>query len=220
MLPPPSGEFLPPADDRTVYGPPRLRLLALVGTCLLAMAILWIPAWYGSPVMRGVGWFGIALLTPAVLVLLVRTFRPGATLVIDEHGITDRTALTPTGLIRWEEITVVRKREIGRGSLAERLLEVVLTDPDGFRRARSGRPGWRLLAAWRALLKQPMIGIPASMVSAPLPAVMAEIRRRRPELQVLEGPPPAPTKFRALFPARGAQQRQRPRRGDPDLPRL
>lgn len=193
--------------------------MVLVGTCLLAIAILWIPAQYGSTVMKGIGWFGIVLLIPSVLVLLARTFRPGATLVIDRHGLVDRTALIPAGRIRWEEITVVRKREIGRGSLAERMLEVVLTDPEEFHRARSDRWGWRLLVAWRTLLKQPVIGIPASMVSAPLSAVAAEIRRHRPELQVLEGPPPAPSKFRALFPARNPSP-QRPRRGDPDLPRL
>jgi hypothetical protein len=212
-----SAEHLPSGGDRTVIGPPRLRLLLLVGTCLLSIAILWIPARYAGPVMQSIGWFGIALLLPAMVVLLLRAVRPGPTLIIDERGITDRTSLSPTGLIRWDEITVIRKREIGRGSTAERLLEIVLTDPDGFAQSRTS-VGWRMQRWWRALLKQPMVAVPGSMVAMPLTQLAAEIRRHRPQLQVLEGPPPAPSKFRALFPARTTPQRQRPRRGEPDIP--
>lgn len=213
-----SAEYPLPAGDRLVVGPPRLRLLLLVGTCLFAIAILWVPAQYGGSVMRTIGWFGIVLLLPAVLVLLARALRPGPTLVVDEQGITDRTSLAPTGLIRWDEITVVRKREIGRGSTAERMLEIVLVDPEGFCQSRLGDTGWQLQRRWRALLKQPMVAVPGSMVAMPLAQVATEIRKRQPQLEVLEGPPPMPSKFRMLFPARSP--RQPPRRGGPDIPGL
>jgi hypothetical protein len=148
----------------------------------------------------------------ATAVLLARALRPGPTVLIDDDGITDRTTLAPAGLVTWGEIAVVRKREIGRGMGSERLLEVILSNPDEFR-SRPRSLLWRATDRWRELLKQPAVSIPGSMVSVPLSTVMEEIRRRRPQLQVLEGPPPTPSKFRL----RGG--RQRPGREHPDLPR-
>jgi hypothetical protein len=189
----------------------RLGLLAL--GCLFLVAVLLLPATSSVPFLIAIGWLGVASLAPAVVVLLARALRPGPTVVIDGQGITDRTTLAPTGLIRWDEITVIRKREIGRGMSAERLLEVVLSDPDGFQ----ARPrGWlsRLSDRYRAALRQPAVSIAGSAVSVPMQMVMEDIRQRRPQLQVLEGPPPAPPKRALLF------GRQRPSRGrHPDAPR-
>jgi hypothetical protein len=106
---------------------------------------------------------------------------------------------------------VVRKREIGRGRGAERVLEIVLSDPDGFRE----RPrGWlrRVADGYRAALRRPAVSISGSMISAPMQVVAAEIRQRRPDLQVLEGPPTAPPKL-------PFGRRQQSRHQHPDLPR-
>jgi hypothetical protein len=198
--------------DATRYYPPRWRLGLLALGCSFLVAVLLLPATSSVPFLIGIGWLGVGSLTPAAVVLLVRALRPGPTVVIDGQGITDRTTLAPTGLVRWDEITVIRKREVGRGTSAERLLEVVLSDPDGFR----ARPrGWlrRLSDRYRAALRQPAVSIAGSAVSVPMQMVMEDIRQRRPQLQVLEGPPRAPSKTRLLF----GRQRQ-PGHRHPDIP--
>jgi hypothetical protein len=202
----------PPGGAATRFYPPRWRLLLLALTCAGVVTVLLLPALTAGRVLSVISWVLIAMLAPAGLVLLWRALRPGPTVVIDSVGITDRTTMAPLGLVRWEEITVVRKREIGRGMGAERLLEIVLADPDGF---WSRRRGWlhRLGHGYRALLRQPAMSLPGSMISVPMQAVMDEIRRRRPTLQVLEGPPPAPPKRHLL------RRRPEPGRRHPDLPR-
>lgn len=201
-----------PAPDATRYYPPRLRLLLLALTCGVLALVLFAPTRSSSLSLAGIGWLGVTGFGLAMLVLLARALRPGPTVLIDDTGIFDRTTLAPTGLVRWSEITVVRKREIGRGYGAERLLEVILTNPAEFRDRPRGPLG-RAIARWRELLKQPLVSIPGSMVSVPLPRVMEEIRRRRPQLQVLEGPPPPPPGLLRRIATR------RPRREHPELPR-
>jgi hypothetical protein len=207
-------ELIPgsPASDATRYHPPRVRLLVLALTCAFMTLLLFLPTNADSVFVAGIGWLGVTIFGLATLVLLARALRPGPTVLIDDTGITDRTTLAPTGLIRWTEITVIRKREIGRGLGAERLLEVILADPGDFH-ARSRNPLGRAIDRWRGLLKQPLVSIPGSMVSVPLARVMDEIRRRRPQLQVLEGPPPPPPRLLRRL----AQRRQR--REHPGLPR-
>lgn len=199
--------------DATRYDPPRWRLGLLALGCLFVVAVLLLPATSDVPLLIGIGWLGVGSLVPAAVVLLARALRPGPTVVIDGQGITDRTTLAATGLVRWDEITVIRKREVGHGMGAERLLEVVLSDPDGFRARPRSWPR-RLSDRSRAALRQPAVSIAGSMVSVPLHVVMEDIRRRRPQLQVLEGPPPAPSKTRLMF----GRQRQ-PGRQHPDVPR-
>jgi hypothetical protein len=199
-------------EPPTRFYPPRWRLLLLATGCALLGGAFSIAVLADTPFWQGLGWLGLAGFGIAALVLVVRALRPGPTVLIDEVGITDRTALVPTGLIRWTEITVIRKKEIGRGRGAERLLEVVLSDPDEFR-TRPRNWVWQLASRYKALLKQPAVSIPGSMVSVPMQQVMDEIRRRQPELQVLEGPPPPPPRMR-LF-----GRKHQPRRQHPDLPR-
>jgi hypothetical protein len=185
-------------------------LLLLAVGCGLAAVICAVMAGADARVLAWVGRAGVVLLLLAAVVLIGRALRPGPTVVIDGEGITDRTTLASIGLVRWDEITVIRKREIGRGLGAERLLEIVLSRPEEFR----ARPrGWlrRVADGYRTLLRLPPVSIPGSMVSAPMQALMDEIRRRRPQLQVLEGPPPVP-RFRF-------GRRAEPRRRHPDLPR-
>ena len=199
--------------DATRYYPPRWRLWLLVLGCLFLVAVLLLPATSDVPFLIGIGWLGVGSIALAAAVLVALALRPGPSVVIDGQGITDRTTLAPTGLVRWDEITVIRKREVGRGMGAERLLEVVLSDPDGFR-ARPRSVLRRLSDRYRAALRQPAVSIAGSMVSVPLQVVMEDIRQRRPQLQVLEGPPPAPPKTRLLS---GSQRRSG--RQHPDLPR-
>jgi hypothetical protein len=205
-------ELIPaPASDATRYYPPRWRLLVLALTCAFLTAVLTLPTRADSLFLVSVGVLGAASFGIATAVLLARALRPGPTVLVDDTGITDRTTLAPTGLITWGEITVVRKKEIGRGMGAERLLEIILADPEEFRSRRRSWL-WRAIDRWRGLLKQPAVSIPGSMVSVPLQRVMDEIRRRRPQLHVLEGPPPVP-KLRLVG------RRRQPRRQHPDLPR-
>jgi hypothetical protein len=194
------------------YYPPRVKLLLHTLTAWLVGAIFLLPALNGGPVLAGFGWIMVVLLGLAGLALLVRALRPGPTVTIDNDGITDRTTIAPIGLVRWEEITVIRKKEIGRGMGAERLLEIMLVDPNEF---RSRHRGWlrRMTDRYRAALRQPAVSIPGSMVSVEMRVVMDAIRQRRPQLQVLEGPPPAPPKFHLL------RRKQPPGRKHPELPR-
>jgi hypothetical protein len=201
-----------PVGAPTRYYPPRLKLLLHTLTAWLIGAIFLVPALNSGGGLAGFGWFVAVLMALAGLVLLLRALRPGPTVMIDNHGITDRTTIAPTGLVQWEEIIVIRKKEIGRGMGAERLLEIMLADPAEFHsRPRS----WlrRLSDRYRAALRQPRVSIPGSMVSLPLQALMDEIRQRRPQLQLLEGPPPAPPKFHLL------RRKQPPGRRHPELPR-
>jgi hypothetical protein len=199
--------------EPTRYYPPRGRLLLLASGGALLAAIFAVMTLGDIGFWQGLGWVGLTGFGLATVLILARALRPGPTVLIDDTGITDRTTLAPTGLIRWSEITVIRKKEIGRGMGAERLLEVVLSDPDAFR-ARPHGLLRRAIDRYRTLLKQPAVSVPGSMVSVPMQHVMDEIRRRRPQLQVLEGPPPPPPKLAPLF-----RRRQPPRRQHPDLPR-
>lgn len=190
------------AGDATRYYPPRWRLLLHALGLGFVLLVLLLPALNANPVMAGISWFLLVLVGIPTAVLVVRALRPGPTVLVDANGITDRTTLAPNGLVRWDQITVIRKKEIGRGMGAERLLEVVLSDPAGF---ASRRRSWfgRLTDRYRALLRQPAVSIASSMVSAPMSALIAEIRRRQPTLQVLEGPPPRPGKLATVRRAAG-----------------
>lgn len=207
-------DLIPKAPDgeATRYYPPRGKLLLHTLIAWFVGAIFLLPALNAGPVLAGIGWVLVVLLGLGGLVLLARAGRPGPTVLIGREGITDRTTLAPIGLVRWEDITVIRKKEIGRGMGAERLLEIVLSDPAEF---RSRHTGWlrRLIDRYRAALRQPAVSLPGSMVAVPMQALMDEIRRRRPELEVLQGPPPAPPKLHLL------RRKQQPGRKHPELPR-
>ncbi|QSB12645.1 hypothetical protein JQS43_13110 [Natronosporangium hydrolyticum] len=185
----------PAPGGETVFYPPRGRLLLLAaGTGFMALAS-YLPTLSRFTLLVVGGWIMIVLLMIAALVLVARALRPGPSVVVDSDGIIDRTTLGPCGRIRWEEINVVRKREIGRGMGAERLLEILLTG----QAAEQRRPaGWlrRLTERYRAALKQPPISLPGSMISVPMQGVVDALRQHRPQLEVLQGPPPAPSKFR------------------------
>jgi hypothetical protein len=168
----------------------------------------------GQPFWRLTGVLLLAGFTAATLVLLARALRPGPTVVIDDRGLVDRTGLFPTGRLAWAEIAALRKREIGRGFGRERLLEVVVVDPDRFRARPRGWPR-RVADRYRRLIKQPEVTIPGSMVASPLSDLVGEARRRRPQLDVWELPPPRPGIFARLGRPKGA----RPGRQHPDLPR-
>lgn len=200
-----------PAGAAAYFYPPRLRLLLMAAGAAAVAAVSYLPARADWALMAGIGWLLLASLSGAAVVLLLRALRPGPTVVIDQEGITERTALAPAGLVRWEDITVIRKKEIGRGMGAERLLEIVLTEDARFHR-RPRSPWRRLIESYRVVVKQPVVSIPGSMVSVPMQQVMDALRRQRPQLQVLEGPPPAPSKFRF-------SNKPKPGRQHPDLPR-
>jgi hypothetical protein len=197
--------------EPTRFYPPRWRLMLLTTTSLFFAFIGWAASRSDNGGVAGIGWTVLVLFGAAALVVLARALRPGPTLTIDAEGITDRTTLAPTGLVRWDEITVVRKREIGRGRGSERMLEVVLNDPAAFyRRSRS----WsrQLADRYRVLLKHPDVSVPGSMVSVPMDKLIEELRSWRPDLQVLDLPPRHPR-------ARLFGRRRYPTRQHPSPPR-
>lgn len=182
-------------SEPTVVYPPRGRLLVLVATCGFFAGMSFVVAGSGNQTLTAVGGFGLVAFGLAATMLLGRALRPGPTVTLDAEGITDRTTLSPTGLVRWEEVAAVRKREIGRGVGAERVLEIVLVDPERLRH-RPRSPTRRLLDRYRALLKQPYVTIPGSMVSMPLGTLVEQMHLWRPELPVLELPVPPPKLLR------------------------
>jgi hypothetical protein len=193
--------------EQSRFYPPRWKLLLLAATGAFFAAVGFAISGADFRWLAGIGWAMLVGFTLVTLVMLARAVRPGPTVILDAVGITDRTTLIPTGRVRWEEITVVRKREIGRGRGRERVLELVLADPEAFHVRE--RPAWRRLAErFRRTVGGPHLRIPGTMVHRPMPVVIEELRRWRPELQVLELPPPLPR----------LRSRRAPGRG-PDLPR-
>jgi hypothetical protein len=179
----------------TVVHPPRWKLLLLVLTCVFFVVVCALPAGSDNSVLMVLGVAGMAAVGIAGGVVLWLAVRPGPTLRIDAEGITDRTGVVPNGLVRWEEIAAIRKREIGRGRGAERVLDVVLVRPEEFRARRRG-PLRGVVDRYRRLMGHPYVSIPGSAVSVPLGTLIEQMRRWRPELTVLELPPSLPGLFR------------------------
>ncbi len=175
--------------EETVVYPPRVKLLALALGCAGVSGLGFVLAAVAAPVVAVLGGFLGAATAASAVVLAWRALRPGPTVRVGAEGIVDCTGLSPTGLVRWEEIAAIRKREIGRGRGAERMLEIVLVDPEGFG-ARPRTLARRIADGYRAVLKQPPVAIPGSMVSWPLEELIDEVLRWRPELPVLDLPPP------------------------------
>jgi hypothetical protein len=192
--------------EQTRFYPPRVQLLLMAVGSMVLVAVAYLASMSAMTWLSVLGWIGVVVFAATTAVLLARGLRPGPTVVLNAEGIFDRTTLAPTGLIRWEDITVVRKREIGRGRGSERLLEVVLEDPDAFY-ARPRTPMRRVADGYRRALKHADVSIPGSMVSGPIQTVIDELQRWRPQLQVLDLPPQLP---RMRLIKRGAT-RQHPR---------
>jgi hypothetical protein len=200
-----------PDDDgeQTRFYPPRFTLLLMAGGAALFAGIGYRFSLSSMTWLVWFGWVFLVAFSAAALVLLARALRPGPTLVLTAEGVFDRTTLAPTGLVRWDEIAAVRKREIGRGRGSERLLEVVLDDPEEFQ-ARPRSPLRRLADRYRRAMKHPDVSIPGSMVSGPIQGVIDALLRRRPELQILDLPAELP-KLR-LFKQGPMRQHPRPPR--------
>lgn len=204
----------PDSAGGAAFFPPRVRLLGLAaGTAAVASLGLLLT---GAPIgfWRSTGYLATVVAGLATVVLVARAVRPGPTLVVDSHGIVDRTTLLPVGRVRWEEIAAVRKRELGRGVGRERFLEVVLFDRDRFRTRPRGLPR-RVVDGYRALVRHPDVTIPGSMVAAPLHLVVEAIRQAQPRVDVLELPPPEPGLVSRMFRPRFHP----PRRRRPQFPR-
>lgn len=177
--------------EQTRFYPPRVQLVLMALGSLLLAGVGYLASMSDMAWLSVLGWLVVVVFLATTAVVLARALRPGPTVVLNADGIVDRTTLAPTGLVRWEEITVVRKREIGRGRGSERLLEVVLEDRDAFF-ARSRTPLRRLADGYRRALKHADVSIPGSMVSGPIQQVIDELQRWRPQLQVLDLPPQLP----------------------------
>src|SRR5690606_13784535 len=178
----------PHRGGTTRFYPPRFKLLIYTLVSALFAFVGFVASRADYTLLSWLGWCFLVGFGLGALVMIARTLRPGSTLEISEAGILERTTLFPVGLISWDEIVVIKKREIGQGMGSERLLEVVLTDPVGFR-SRPRSLARRVVDLYRRLVKQPDVYIAGSMISAPIQAVIDEIKRRRPGLHVTELPP-------------------------------
>jgi hypothetical protein len=175
-------------QPQTRFHPPRIKLVVMAAGSLLLASVGYLMSLSRITWLSVVGLVLAVLFAAMALVVLARALRPGPTVVLTRDGIVDRTTLAPTGLVRWDEINVVRKREIGRGRSSERVLDVVLADRDAFFDRPRSLPR-RIVDRYRKAMKHPDVSIPASMVSTPIQDVIDELHRWRPDLQVLELPP-------------------------------
>lgn len=181
--------------EQTRYYPPRLKLALLALGAAFFVLVGLVMGMASSVVVALFGWLLFVGCAVATVVLLARALRPGPSLIMDAEGVIDRTSLFPVGRLRWDEITAMRKKEIGRGMGAERLLEVILVDPATFAARPRGRVR-RWSHRYRAWLNLPQVSIPGSMVNVSMAQLIAELRRWQPELHVLELPPEPPRLFR------------------------
>jgi hypothetical protein len=202
-------DLIPSADEpeQSRFYPPRFKLLLLTVTSAVFAGVGYVIGQANYLWLAVIGWFVFLTFALATLVMLARTLRPGPTVIFDADGFTDRTSLAPTGLVRWDEIIVVRKREIGRGMGRERVLEVVLRDPERFYTRQ--RPVLRRLSERLRRLRSDHLAIPNTMVSQPMPVVLAELQRWAPDIQVLELPPPIRRLRSSARSARDAPQSRR-----------
>lgn len=175
-------------SEETRFQPPRAKLLLLALTSALFAAVGFLASRADYSLLSGLGWIMLVGLGAGTVVMLARALRPGPTVVVDRDGIHDRTGLVPTGLVRWDDISVLRKREIGRGMGRERTLEVVLSDTAAFH-TRPRSAARRFTDAYRRVVKQPAVNIPGSMVAAPMDQVARQIADWKPGLQLLDLPP-------------------------------
>jgi hypothetical protein len=178
----------PDGQEQTRFYPPRFKLLLLTVTSAFFTGLGYVISLSSYTWLSVIGWIMFLAFVLATLVMLARTLRPGPTAIFDAEGFTDRTQLVPTGLVRWDEITVMRKREIGRGMGRERVLEVVLREPERFYAREGSR--LRQLSERLRRLRSDHLTIPSTMVSKPMPVIIAEVQRWCPDMQVLELPPP------------------------------
>lgn len=178
-------------QPQTRFYPPRVKLTLMAAGSLMLAGIGYLMSMSRVTWLSFVGWVLVVLFVTAALVVLTRALRPGPTVVLTREGVVDRTTLAPTGLVRWDEINVVRKREIGRGRTSERVLDVVLADRESFfNRPRSLLR--RVADRYRQVMKHPDVSIPSSMVSTPIQDVIDQLQQWRPDLQVLDLPPQFP----------------------------
>jgi hypothetical protein len=178
----------PQPGGSTRFYPPRFKLLMYTAVSGLFAFVGYVASRADYALLSWLGWCFLVGFGLGTLLMIARTLRPGSTLEISDTGILERTTLFPLGWIGWDEITVIKKREIGHGLGSERLLEVVLADPAAFR-SRPRSLGRRVVDLYRRLVKQPDVYIAGSMIAGPIQAVIDEIKRRRPELHVTDLPP-------------------------------
>lgn len=189
--------------EPTRFYPPRFKLLMYTAVSALFAFGGFVASRADYALLSWIGWIFLISFGLGTIVMIFRTFRPGSTLEISEAGILERTTLFPLGWISWEEIVVIKKREIGQGFGSERLLEVVVKDPTAFRSRPRSTPR-RVVDVYRRLVKQPDVYIAGSMVSGPIQSVIDEIQRRRPQMSVTELPP-----RQRVFRRRGSTQQFR-----------
>jgi hypothetical protein len=159
-----------------IYTPRRALLLRLLGgITLVAAGVLAIS-------MGGIGYvigvLGILFFGAASVYLISELVYRRPSLRIDADGITDRATLASAGRIAWGEIGAVRIHSV----LGQRFLEILPLDP-GAVVARAG-PVRRAVLRLNRGVGFPAINIPEAAVPYPLEALIDEIRRHNPDLEI------------------------------------
>jgi hypothetical protein len=164
----------------TVYQPSLRRtvLLALASLGLTAGSA-WLLVIHSSLKAELFGAVGVAFFGLGAVVLTYRVLRRGPELVITDEGLDHRS----WGRVAWSQIRAVGIREISVRNTKQRMIEVVLHDPDAHVRAAP--------LASRALMRANQhagfspVNISAVTLGVPLTEVLAAMIRHRPDLVVM-----------------------------------
>ncbi|MER7284076.1 STM3941 family protein [Dactylosporangium sp. NPDC000244] len=153
----------------------RTVLLALGALGFVAISA-WLLATHQSIVAEITGAVGVPFFSLAAATLIYRLIRRGPELVITDEGFAYRT----WGSVAWSEVRAVRIREIKVRGTTQRMIEVVLRDPDAY---VDGAPvaARMLMRANRRAGFSP-INISAVILPVSLHDVLAAMKRHQPNL--------------------------------------
>lgn len=133
-----------PLDANMEYRTSIPRTLGLAGLAFLTIAACYLSARFGVGLIQGVGLFGAAFFGLCLVAILFQLFRRGATVVIDELGVSDRRM--GVGRIPWEDIASVSVGQVKR----QRFISLWLRNEEQYLSRGPARRRW-VAAVNRAL---------------------------------------------------------------------
>ncbi|MFI7578214.1 STM3941 family protein [Micromonospora sp. NPDC049497] len=161
-----------------VYAPRSKLLLLLLASAAFVLASLWIID--ASRGFLGIltGVVGIAFFGLGGVYFFLELVYRRPTLQIDAEGITDRASLASAGRLDWPEIGTVKIHSVA----GQRMLAIMVHDPN----AVITRAGLVRRAFLRMNLATgfPPVNVPESALPYSLEALVDEMRRHNPDVQV------------------------------------
>lgn len=168
--------------------PPTVYQSSLRRTVLLALAALgfvaasvWLLASHRSMRAEVAGGAGVLFFALGAAVLIYRLIRRRPELVITDDGFTHRT----WGRVAWSDVQAVGIREIRVRNTSQRMIEVVLHDPDAH--VNAAPVATRTLMRVNQRAGYSPINISAVTLPDPLTDVVAAMKRHQPNLVVATG---------------------------------